>query len=105
MKPSILLLSRETKVLIEIKRIEVDLKVRFTAHAKDKISRLSELGITREKVIKAVKSPEKREKGYLNREILQVSITESNVMRIVVEMSDNEILIVTVYPGNRRRYT
>jgi hypothetical protein len=81
------------------------LKVRFTAHAEDKISRLSELGITREKVIKAVNSPEKREKGYLNREILQVSITESIVMRIVVEISDNEILIVTVYPGNRRRYT
>lgn len=54
------------------------MKVRFTAHAKDKISRLSELGITREKVIGAVKSP---------------------------ETSEKEILIVTVNPGNRRRYT
>ncbi len=81
------------------------MKVRFTAHAEDKLTRLSELGINKEKIIAAVNSPEKIEKGYLNREILQVSITETMVIRVVVETSEREILIVTVYPGNRRRYT
>jgi len=67
------------------------LKVRFTLHAEDKLSRLTELGITKEKIVEAVKKPEKTYKGYQGREIAQVTLTSSLVMRVVFERLEEEI--------------
>ena len=82
----------------------MDIKVRFTRHAKDKLLLLTKIGITKEKVIKTIMNPEKIENGYWGRKIAQSSLENRLVVRVVYEKKKNEILIITVYPGERRRY-
>ena len=78
--------------------------IRFTEHAEQKLSRLAKVGITKEKVIEAIKNPEKRRNGYLGRKIAQSSLTDELVLRVIHEEINNEILVITMYPGERRRY-
>ncbi|PIP12137.1 MAG: DUF4258 domain-containing protein [bacterium (Candidatus Stahlbacteria) CG08_land_8_20_14_0_20_40_26] len=78
--------------------------IRFTAHAEQKLLRLKEIGITKEKVIEIVKEPGKIENGYFGRKIAQSSISKDLVLRIVYEETSQEVLVITIYPGEKRRY-
>ncbi len=82
----------------------MNIKIRFTSHAKEKLLRLAKIGITKEKVIKTVKNPEKIVNGYFGCKIAQRFLSNKLVVRVVYEKKENEILIITVYPGERRRY-
>ena len=77
---------------------------KFTLHAEEKLLRLVKVGITREKVIETLKKPEKVLEGYSGRKIAQRTLTSDLVLRVVYEESEEGILIITVYPAERRRY-
>lgn len=79
-------------------------RVKFTLHAEDKLKRLMEIGVTKETVLKIIEKPEKVVSGYYGRKIAQGLLREDLILRIVYEESEEEIMIVTIYPGERRRY-
>ncbi len=83
-----------------MKNIQSSKRIAFTQHAQDKLARLQKVGITRAKVLTNVKNPGKIVKGYMGRKIVQCKLTEELLKRIVYE----EILIITIYPCERRRY-
>ncbi len=43
-------------------------------------------------------------KGYKNRLIAQKGITENHVLMVVYEEANEQILVITMYPGRRSRY-
>lgn len=78
--------------------------IRLTPHAKEKLKRLTKLGVTKKKVVQTVRNPDKLVAGYLGRKIAQSSLSPHLVLRVVYEETDNKVLIITMYPGERRRY-
>ena len=79
-------------------------KVEFTLHTEDKLKRLMKIGVTKEKVLEIIKNPEKVVNGYYGRKIAQGLLSEDLILRIVYEENEVEIMVVTIYPGERRRY-
>ena len=79
-------------------------KVVFTLHAEDKLKRLMKIGVTKDKVLKIIENPRKVVNGYYGRKIAQGLLSEDLILRIVYEESEGEIVVVTIYPGERRRY-
>ncbi|MCY3638666.1 MAG: hypothetical protein OXG80_06165, partial [Chloroflexi bacterium] len=55
-------------------------------------------------VINTVLFPQHVTPGYRNRLIAQSPLDARKVLRVVYEESDEEIVIVTFYPGRRARY-
>jgi hypothetical protein len=49
-------------------------------------------------------STRKEVSGYYGRKIAQGLLSENLILRVVYEESEGEITVVTVYPGERRRY-
>jgi|GEM_PF-344831 len=91
----------------EAKKVEMKdkkKKVEFTLHAEDKLKRLVKIGVTKERVWKVIEKPEKVVNGYYGRKIAQGLLSEDLILRIVYEENEEEIMVVTVYPGERRRY-
>lgn len=78
--------------------------IRFTAHAEQKLLLLKEVGVGKQKIIEIIKKPDKIQSGYFGRKIAQSVLSQDLVLRIVFEESEKEILIITVYPGDKRRY-
>ena len=76
----------------------------FTLHAEDKFKRLMKVGVTKEKILKIIENPERVVDGYYGRKIAQGLLSEDLILRVIYEESDGEIMVVTVYPGERRRY-
>ena len=79
-------------------------RVEFTLHAEEKLKRLTEIGVTKERVFKIIEKPEKIVSGYYGRKIAQGLLSKDLILRIVYEESEEGIMIVTIYPGERRRY-
>lgn len=81
-------------------------KIRFSVHAEVKFDVLRVHGIylSRRKVRKTVQFPKKIEKGYAGRVVAQSSLDDTHVLRVVYEERENEIRIITFYPGRRERY-
>jgi Txe/YoeB family toxin of Txe-Axe toxin-antitoxin module len=79
-------------------------KVEFTLHAGDKLTRLTKIGVTKERIFEIIENPEKVVNGYYGRKIAQGLFSEDLILRIVYEESEEEIMVITVYPGERRRY-
>jgi len=50
-------------------------RIDFTPHAKEKLKRLSEIGITKEKTIETIGHPETLTHGYFGRKIAQSKLT------------------------------
>jgi len=48
---------------------------------------------------------QKVEPAYLNRKIAQGVLGEGHVIRVVFEEMNNMMLVITVYPAGRRRYS
>jgi hypothetical protein len=78
-------------------------RVKFTAHAEEKLKRLVNLSVTKEKVLEIVRNPNRIVHGRYGRKIAQGLLTSELMLRIVYE-EDEEILIITVYPCRRERY-
>ena len=78
--------------------------INLSPHAEEKIRRLVASGITEEKAIKTVQNPESLTTGYFGRKIAQSPLTDELLLRVIYEETDNNILVVTVYPAKRRRY-
>jgi uncharacterized DUF497 family protein len=51
-----------------------------------------------------VRRPTKTEPGYRERLVAQGPLDETRVLRVVYEVSADEITIVPFYPGKRARY-
>jgi len=79
-------------------------RVSFTPHAKEKLRRLLQSGVTEKEVIKTVENPESLTSGYFSRKIAQSKLTHELVLRVVYEEMDNKVLVVTIYPAKKRRY-
>lgn len=62
------------------------------------------VGVTKEKILEIIENPEKVVNGYYGREIAQDLLGEDLILRVVYEKSRKGIIVVTVYPGERRRY-
>uniref|UniRef100_A0A7C1GB92 DUF4258 domain-containing protein n=1 Tax=Thermofilum adornatum TaxID=1365176 RepID=A0A7C1GB92_9CREN len=78
-------------------------EIKFTTHAEEKLKRLKNLGVTKEKVLKVLTNPQKIVSGYRGRKIAQGLLTWELLLRIVYE-EDDKILVITVYPCKRERY-
>jgi hypothetical protein len=81
-----------------------DKKIEFTLHAKDKLNRLTEIGVTKGKILETIRNPQQLVEAQHGRRIAQGLLSESLVLRIVYEETEERIIAVTVYPGERRRY-
>jgi len=80
------------------------LAIMLSPHAEEKLRRLTEVGITKEKVMETILRPDKVEPSYYGRKIAQSTLTDELVLRVVFEERDKNILVITIYPGERRRY-
>jgi len=78
--------------------------INLSPHAEEKLKRLVQRGITEEKIIKTIRNPESLNLGYFNRKIAQSSLTDALLLRVIYEETDNNILVITLYPAERRRY-
>ena len=80
--------------------------VRFSSHAKQKFRILTQHGVVikREQVILTVLNPEKQEIARKGRKLAQRGLDRTRVLRVVYEDRDNDLLVVTFYPGRRDRY-
>jgi hypothetical protein len=78
--------------------------INLSPHAKEKLKRLVQSGITEEKAIKTIRNPESLILGYFDRKIAQSSLTDELLLRVIYEETDNNILVITLYPAERRRY-
>ena len=80
--------------------------IRFTEHALLKFEVLRQQGveIDRDTVVNVILYPQEVAPGHDNRLIAQAQLDAERVLRVVYEESDDEIVIVTFYPGRRSRY-
>lgn len=79
---------------------------RFSQHARLKFRVLAEHGIDlqEELVLGIVRNPDAVFDGYGGRTVAQGPLDERRVLRVVYEERENDIVIVTFYPGRRERY-
>ena len=83
----------------------MDKLVRFTKHARKKFDDLKELGFTvsEQQVLETISNPEKVDRT-VDPPIAQKSVSERHVLRVVFVEEDDEIRVVTFYPGRKDRY-
>lgn len=51
-----------------------------------------------------MKKQEKAVEGYYGQKIAQGLLSKDLILRVVYEEGDAEVMVATVYPGERRRY-
>lgn len=79
-------------------------RINFTPHAREKLKRLLKIGVTEEKVIRTIENPDRLTPSYFGRKIAQSKLRPDLVLRVVYEEIDNKVLVITIYPSERRRY-
>lgn len=81
-------------------------KIKYSDHAIDKINLLKKHGffVKRSFVENAINEPERKDPGYKDRYVVQRVFDEDHVMRVVCEEYPDYILVITIYPGKRKRY-
>jgi hypothetical protein len=84
--------------------IDKEKPIVFSPHAIDKMKRLTQVGINQEKAIETIRKPSRLTEGYLGRKIAQSSISGDLLLRVIYEETDNNVLVVTLYPAKRERY-
>jgi hypothetical protein len=89
-----------------LQRVGVVKKIVYGSHAEDKFEILRRHGfvVSKRQVRETLRRPEKVEEGFRGRKIAQRRITEKHVLRVVYEERQEEIGVVTFYPGRRSRY-
>lgn len=80
-------------------------EVRFTRHAQAKFSILADHGffVSEEQVRQTVLSPDRVEDWHAE-QIAQKKMSDTHVLRVVYRVEDDDIVVITFYPGRRRRY-
>jgi hypothetical protein len=78
--------------------------VNLSPHAKEKLKRLVKIGVTEDKAVKTIRNPESLILGYFGRKIAQSRLTDELLLRVIYEETDNNILVITLYPAKRQRY-
>jgi len=80
-------------------------RVRFTRHAQGKFPILATHGfvVSEEQVRQTVFAPDRVE-DHGAEQIAQKRMTDTHVLRVVYRMENGEIVVITFYPGRRRRY-
>ena len=81
--------------------------IEYSAHSLSKIEILKNHGIniSKELIKNTIKFPDKVETGYNDRLIAQKIIDDFHVIMVVYENKENNnIIVITVYPGRRDRY-
>ena len=78
----------------------------FSGHAENKFQILREHGfeVSRDVVLSAVRKPDKIDRGHKGRQVAQMNLTETHVIRVVYEERQARIRAITFYPGRRDRY-
>ena len=81
-------------------------KIVFCSHAEDKFALLKEhrFPVSKKNVIETLNFPEKTERGYKNRWVNQKAIDKTHVLRVVYEKREDDIFVITFYPGRRSFY-
>lgn len=57
-----------------------------------------------EQIIETIKNPDKVILGRKGRKIAQKVTSETHLLRIIYELKEDQIEVVTFYPGRRERY-
>lgn len=76
------------------------MKIEISDHARQRIVRY---GLDEKSVVDAVRSPDEIVEGYEGRKIAHKNLNRY-ILRVVYEEYDGEIVVVTVYPAEKRRY-
>lgn len=81
-------------------------KIIFTQHVKMKLAILERHGfkITEKDVKDVLLKPDRISEGYKSRKVAQRRFGSEHVLKVVYEELNDEIRIITVYPGRRERY-
>jgi len=87
-------------LIIDKKRLSIN----FTPHAERKLSRLTAVGVTKQRVIATIRNPTKVVPGHWGRKIAQGPLSRDLVLRVVYEEAGREIWVITLYPSQRGRY-
>ena len=79
--------------------------IRFTRHAREKLSLLARHGfiISEKLVVETVLQADRFEVQNAER-IAQKVVTDTHVLRVVFRTEEEQIVIITFYPGRRKRY-
>jgi uncharacterized DUF497 family protein len=82
------------------------MKIIFTDHAKVKFEILKRHGfeVSEKQVREIIEKPEIKCKGRKDRFIVQGSVDDTHVIRVIFEIENNTIKIITFYPARRERY-
>lgn len=78
----------------------------FTSHAMVKLQVLRRHGfkIEKEMVVDAIRHPSKVIRGRKDRFIAQRVYNQRHLIRVVYEVRDSKVMVVTLYPVKRERY-
>jgi len=81
-------------------------KIIFSLHALNKIQILNKHQIFLDKsfIENIISKPDRIEKGYKSRLIAQGGLDDEHVLCVIYEESENELKVITIYPGRRSRY-
>ena len=79
--------------------------VRFTQHARDKFEMLArhKFAVTEAQVIAALESPDKVETD-LSPHVAQKGFDQDHVLHVVFRTEGEDKIVITFYPGRRKRY-
>lgn len=82
------------------------MKIDFTNHAREKfiILRRHNFEVEEIEVIQAILQPSKVEASRKDRFVSERAIDETHLLRVVYEVSEDRIVVITFYPAKRCRY-
>ena len=80
--------------------------IHFTKHAKDKFRILREhkFKVSKDQIIEIVNSPDLIDRSRSPILIAQKKISPTHVLRVVYKKENDNIIIITFYPGRRKHY-
>lgn len=80
--------------------------ITFTKHAIEKFSVLTRHGfsVTEQQVLDVLHDPERIDYSRLPLFIAQRSIDDTHVLRVVYKKKQEEIRVITFYPGRKKQY-
>src|SRR3989344_9657471 len=75
----------------------------FTKHARNKFEILKRHGvnISKEQVVEALENPDLIDRSRLPLLIVQTDLDQNHVLRVVYKQENNNIKVITFYPGRK----
>lgn len=80
--------------------------ISYSKHAEYKFEVLTEHGfrVSKDQVRDTIEFPDRTEQGRKSRKVMQKTLDEEHVLRVVVEERELEFVVITFYPARRERY-